>query len=78
MISYRRKSEEKLNIMECPPAKIYGEVKIASKRYLRKIEFEGHMYIHLCNDWNGSSDNLIHDPDCVCMKNKKDKAYNNE
>ena len=54
--------------MDIPSAKIYGEVKIASNRYLRKIEFEGHTYIHLKNDWVASADNILHDPDCKCHK----------
>lgn len=52
--------------MDCPPVKIYSEMKIAEGRYIRKFEFEGHTYIHLKNGWPGSSDNLLHDPDCKC------------
>lgn len=53
--------------MEHPQAKIYGEIQITQNRTLRKIEFEGHTYIHLKNNYPGCSDNLLHDPGCKCL-----------
>lgn len=52
--------------MDCPPVKVYTQMKIGEKRNICKIEFEGHTYILLKNGWPGCSDNLIHDPDCKC------------
>jgi hypothetical protein len=47
---------------------------IATGRYLKKIEFEGHTYIYLRNTWNSAGDNLLHDPNCQCQPivNKKE------
>jgi len=42
--------------------------KIAPCRYLYKIEFEDHSYIFLRNTWNSAGDNILHDPDCKCIK----------
>lgn len=53
--------------MDYPVVKIYAEMQISEKRHIRKIEFEGHTYIHLKNNYPGCSDNLIHDIDCKCQ-----------
>ncbi len=56
--------------MDCPPVKVYCEMKVSEKISIRKIEFEGHSYIHLKNGYPGCSDNLLHDPDCKCNLKK--------
>jgi hypothetical protein len=45
--------------------------KIDDGRYVKKIEFEGHTYIHLRNYWSSSGDKFIHDPGCKCIKEEK-------
>lgn len=57
-----------------PPITYHWEVKVDSRRYLKKIEVDGHTYIHLKNIWNSSGDNFLHDPGCKCFQKEKNEG----
>ena len=46
-------------------------IQIDSGRYLKKLDFQNHSYIHLKNTWNSAGDQFLHDPDCECHINKE-------
>lgn len=49
------------------PSKIIKEEKIDILK-IQKIYFSGHTYIHFINVWSYAGNQLIHDPDCSCVK----------
>ncbi len=47
------------------------ETLIAPGRYIKSTDFNNHSYIHLRNSWNSAGDQLLHDHNCQCYKNKE-------
>lgn len=45
---------------------------IAPGRFFEKVEFENHSYVYLRNKWNAGGDQLLHDPDCQCLRKQRE------
>lgn len=41
---------------------------VYKERYVEKITHENHTYLLFHNNWSKSGDNILHDPNCECMK----------
>lgn len=58
-------------IYDSNKTKLIEANEIPSGRYIYKVEYEGHSYIILKNNWSPSGDNFIHSPNCQCLKENK-------
>lgn len=52
-------------------AEILKDEKLTSSVHISLVEYNGHTYIHLIDNWNHAANAFIHDPDCKKCEEKQ-------